>query len=320
MDFTVENDLEARRSTARAHVVRRFERLDHARAIELRDVGRAEVERRDDRNLLVLIRIVQALHAHVRLEGSSPVSRLLVFHTGPPTPPPDRVLVVERPPVEKIDVVAAVHPRAGPHRDFVVRALRIQIAKADHLIRVAGEVEERREERERRDDARLDPLVERILTAELDLRVAAFVDDARTEGDDVRAAAGAAAQIRSGVNATIRAKLEVTFVRRLRRLLHDVGRLVAAGDDVGRRRARDGRGARVGSDRRIGAHRYRDGWRRRGGGGGEGGGGAFGSAEAGDVTGRSVPGFFPCAAALRGMASATAARANRIRSRTGARR
>ena len=198
VELTVEDRLEAARAAAGADELRELDRLDGARAIELRDVDGAEAEGRDDRHLLELVRVVEALLSGVELEdrlvGRRAGGRRALVDGGADAAA-DGVLVVERPPVEEIDVVAAVHPRAGPHREVVVRALRVQVADADRLLGLAREVEERREERERRDDAALHALAPLVLAAELELGVVALVDDARSERDDVGAATGAAAQI-----------------------------------------------------------------------------------------------------------------------------
>ena len=176
--------------------------------------------------------------------------RLLALVDGRADAAADGVLVVERPPVEEVDVVAAVHPRAGPHRDLVVGALRVEVADADRLLGLAAEVEERREERERRDDAALHALAPLVLATELELGVAAFVDDARTERDDVRAAASAAAQIACSIHASVRAELEAALVLG-GRFGDDARRLVAAAEP-GCGRAGNGRAR---SCRRSRAHR-----------------------------------------------------------------
>src|SRR5262249_33609889 len=146
--------------------------LDGAWTVELRDVHRPEAERRDDRDLLELVEVVEPLLADVTLEDR------LLRAVGPlvdrtADAATDRVLVVERPPVQEINVVAAIHPRAGPHRERVVRALRVEVPDADRVGGLAIEVEERREERQRRDDASLHAIGELVLAAKLELGVAA---------------------------------------------------------------------------------------------------------------------------------------------------
>src|SRR5690606_6533745 len=125
----------------------------------------------------------------------------------------DGVLVVERPPVEQVDVVAAVHAGPRPERQLFVGALRVEVADADRLGGLAAEMEERREERHRRDDAALHPLAELVLAAQLELGVAPLVDDAGPERDDVRAAPRSSAEIARGVDASVRAELEAALVR-----------------------------------------------------------------------------------------------------------
>ena len=68
-----------------------------------------------------------------------------------------RVLVVERPPVEKINVVAAIHAHAGPEREIVLRSLGIELPHGELVVGDAGEMKERRQKRERGDDARANP-------------------------------------------------------------------------------------------------------------------------------------------------------------------
>ena len=93
-------------------------------------------------------------------------------------------------------------------------------------------MEERREERERRDDAALHVLAPLVLATELELGVAAFVDDARAERDDVGAAAGAAAQIACSIHASVGAELEAG-PRGVGRLLRDDARGLVASAEPG---------------------------------------------------------------------------------------
>ena len=77
-----------------------------------------------------------------------------------------------------------------------------------------------------------DRVAPRVFAAELELGVAALVDDARAERDDVRSAADAAAEIARGPHAAVRAELEVALVaRRLRRRIR---RRRGSGDAVPR--------------------------------------------------------------------------------------
>ncbi len=111
------------------------------------------------------------------------------------------------PPVEQVDVVAAVHARADPQGGRAVGALHVQVAHGNLLRRVPGEVEELREERQRGDDAGADVLLPGVLAPQLDLGVAVLVD-AGAVGDDVGSAAGAAPEIAGDADATVGAELE----------------------------------------------------------------------------------------------------------------
>src|SRR5262249_26244086 len=156
---------------------------DVARAIELRDVHAPEAERRDDGNLLELVGVIETLLSDVGLQN-----RLLHAITqsvdGPAESTSDGVLIVERPPIEKVDVIAAVHPRTGPHREPLVRALRVEIADTDALRRVSREMEEWRKERQRGDDTTGDAVRPLVFAPQLELRVAPLIVDSRAEGDD----------------------------------------------------------------------------------------------------------------------------------------
>ena len=122
------------------------------------------------------------------------------------------VLVVERPPVQEVDVVSAVHARAGPHRDLLVGPLGVEVSHSDGVDRVAREVEKRRKERHRGHDAALGLFAPGVFTAKLELGVAALVHEARPEGYDVRSASRASLEVRGRRDTSVRAELEVTFV------------------------------------------------------------------------------------------------------------
>ena len=267
VQLAVEDGLEARGAAAGANELRELHGLDGARAIELRDVDGAEAEGRDHRDLLELVRVVEALLPRVQLQDRLVLGapgRLFTLVQRRADAAAHRVLVVERPPVEEIDVVAAVHPRAGPHGELVVGALRVEVADADGLVGLARKVEERREQRQRRDDAALHALAPLVLAAELELGVAALVDDARSERNDVGAATGAAAQIACSIHASVGAELEGALV--VGGLLGDDARGLVASREARRRRAGDRRAARVRGDRRIRARGVADGRRGRSGG------------------------------------------------------
>ena len=127
--------------------------------------------------------------------------------------PAHGILVIERPPVEQIDVVPAVHARADPKGEIVVGGLGVEVANRDGLRLVAGEVEERRKEAKRPDDLGGDARRKAILATELELAVAVFVD-AVAVGDDVRVAPRTTATVARDDDAAVGAELEVSGVAR----------------------------------------------------------------------------------------------------------
>jgi hypothetical protein len=120
------------------------------------------------------------------------------------------VEVVERPEVEQVDVVAAVHPRPGPQREARrehVLGLGEEVADGEARLEVAGVVEELAVEREGRDDPHPRAAGQPEERAELELGVGALLE-ARAVADHVRRRALAAVEVRGGADAPVAAELE----------------------------------------------------------------------------------------------------------------
>jgi hypothetical protein len=126
----------------------RLDRLEPVQDVDLRGADLAIRERACAG--LVLERIVEPVDADVDGE-LCPAGQV---DAGAPA---DGVEVVERPPVEKVRVVAAVHPAACPHGEPLVpdaALLEVQVADGDLGGELARVVEERIGDGERRDHQR----------------------------------------------------------------------------------------------------------------------------------------------------------------------
>ena len=129
MRFAVKRELQSiacTGTTETAHEVRDLGRFDGARSIEDGDVGGAERVGDRARHLLKLVGNIETLHPAVEGDGGAPPC---FGHTAA-----HRVLVVERPPIEKIDIVAAIHAHAGPEREIVLRSLGIELPHGELVV------------------------------------------------------------------------------------------------------------------------------------------------------------------------------------------
>ena len=139
----VEQDLGARLGRAvgafgEPDVLLEARRRDRAQPVQEDDVLGAEVVGRHV-DLLELVQVEQSVHAAVELELGPPEVPVARDHAAAS----HRVQVVQRPEIQQVDVVPAVHPRSRPERDRPVSrapaALAVHVARGDRLVEVARE-------------------------------------------------------------------------------------------------------------------------------------------------------------------------------------
>ncbi len=214
VQLAVAHHLQPRRALERKDVLGP-QRPDDPRPVEDRHVRRAElVVRQRPRHRLILEGVVEphdaGVHRDLGARGQVDASAA-----------PQRVQVVERPPVEQIDVVAAVHAAADPERKpRQPHALLFdeEVAQRHRRVELARVVKQRVGDRERRHDARRHrvrvvggrPVVD---AAKLELGVVVFVE-ARAERHDVGVAARPPAPVERWRRPPVRAELELPRARR----------------------------------------------------------------------------------------------------------
>ncbi len=185
-----------------------FQAGDHPRAIQQRDRLRAgPVLRCRAFHFLKLEGIRSAIHAQmpsdVRLRGGEVEAGTAA----------DGVQIVQRPEVEQVDVVAAVHPRADPSRQALVTdaaLFHVQVAQGELGVEVAVVVKQRPGDGQRGDDPRREPGLPVVVAAQLELGVGPFID-ARAVGDHVGVAAFTAASVRGDHHAAVGAEGEAAL-------------------------------------------------------------------------------------------------------------